>query len=63
MDVRSLRGAGERGTCGAAELREGVRDGRQRGRTQLVLFLQAPAEGDIHTSESMFVCCRNMNIF
>lgn len=55
MDVRSLRGAGEWGTCGAAELRERVRDGWQRGRAQLVLFLQAPAEGDIRTSQLTLV--------
>lgn len=55
MDVRSLRGARERGTRGAAEFRERVGDGRQRGRTQLVLFLQAPAEGDIHKSEPTLV--------
>lgn len=63
VDIRSLRGARERGPRGAAEFREWVGDGRQRGRSQLVLFLQAPAEGDIHTSEPTLVSSCYMYIF
>lgn len=48
MLVRALRGAENRGACGAAELRERVGNGRQGGWTQLLLFLQAPTEGDTH---------------
>lgn len=50
--VRGLRGAENGGASWAAELRERVGDGWQGGWTQLLLFLQAPAEGDIHTSLS-----------
>lgn len=49
MVVRGLYRAENRGTCWAAELRERVGDSRQGGWTQLMLFLQAPAEGDTHT--------------
>lgn len=48
--VGGLRGAEDGGACGAAEFRERVWDGWQGGWTQLLLFLQAPAEGDKHTS-------------
>lgn len=48
MVVRGLRGAHHRGARWAAELRERVGDGWQGGRTQLMLFLKAPAEGDTH---------------
>lgn len=47
--LRGLYGAEHRGACWAAELRERVWDGWQGGWTQLLLFLQAPAEGDTHT--------------
>lgn len=49
MVVRGLDGAKHRGPCWAAELRERVGDGRQGGRTQMLLSLKAPAEGDTHT--------------
>lgn len=49
MVVRGLYGAQNRGSSWAAELRERVGDGWQRGWTQLVLFLQVPAEGDTHS--------------
>lgn len=49
MVVGGLYGAENRGACWAAEFRERVGYGRQGGRTQLVFFLQAPAEGDTHT--------------
>lgn len=48
MVVGGLYGAENGGACWAAELRERVGDGRQGGWTQLLLFLQAPAEGDTH---------------
>ena len=50
--VGGLHGAKNGGACWAAELRERVGDGRQGGRTQQMLFLQAPAEGDTHTNVS-----------
>lgn len=49
MVVRGLCWAENRGASWAAELRERVGDGWQGGWTQLLLFLQAPAEGDTRT--------------
>lgn len=46
MVVRGLDGAENGGARWAAELGERVGDGWQRGRTQLMLLLQAPAGGD-----------------
>ena len=49
MVVTGLYGAEDRGACRAAELGERVGNGWQGGWTQLLLFLQAPAEGDTHS--------------
>lgn len=51
MVVGGLCGAQNGGASWAAELWERIRDGWQGGWTQLMLFLQTPAEGDTHTCD------------
>lgn len=57
--VGGLDGAENRRACRAAELWERVGDGWQRGWTELLLFLQAPAEGDTHTGVGVTAECVN----